>query len=185
MCLMTGSTPPASRPSQTARPSCATRPGSVAVGAVADHRVRPGNRQVEHRQAIDGDAEPVEVVGDQPRAEPGRHLGAAGPATSRWRGRRDRGAIRRPEPGHPAALLVDQHRRIAAPDAGAQRLRPARAPGPGARQLRRNRMKPEGSASAKKAALGGGQPLAGAAQDNRARPSPRRRGCQDKALSLT
>ena len=51
----------------------ATRLGSV--GPVADHRIRPGNRQVEHRQAIDRDAELFEIVGDQPRAEPGRQLG--------------------------------------------------------------------------------------------------------------
>ncbi len=58
---------------RSGKPRDATRLGSV--GPVADHRIRPGNRDVEHRQTIDRNAELFEVVGNQPRAEPGRQLG--------------------------------------------------------------------------------------------------------------
>ena len=45
------------------------------VGSVADHRMRPGNWNVEHRQAVDRDAEISEIVGNQPGTEPDRNLG--------------------------------------------------------------------------------------------------------------
>ena len=45
MCFTTGSTPPASSPSQAARPSAATAPGRVAIGAVADDRVGARRRE--------------------------------------------------------------------------------------------------------------------------------------------
>jgi len=51
----------------------ATRLGSV--GPVADHRMRPANWNVEHRKAIDRDAEISEIVRNQPSAEPDRNLG--------------------------------------------------------------------------------------------------------------
>ena len=62
--------PLANRPGEARDPV-----GIAAIGAVADHRVGAGNRQIEHRQAVDGDAEPRKVIGDQPSAEPRRLLG--------------------------------------------------------------------------------------------------------------
>jgi len=51
----------------------ASRLGSVS--AVADHRIRPGNRDVEHRQTIDCYAESFEIVRNQPGTKPGCTLG--------------------------------------------------------------------------------------------------------------
>ena len=42
------------------------------IGPVADHRIRCGHRDIQDRQAIDGDAEPRQVVGDQPGAKASR-----------------------------------------------------------------------------------------------------------------
>ncbi len=42
-----------------------------AIGAVADHQIGPGNRQVEHRKAGDGNTELGEIVSYKPGAEPG------------------------------------------------------------------------------------------------------------------
>ena len=53
MCLITGSTPPASRPSATAPAERRDLVRLAAVGAVADHVVRARHRHVEHRQAVD------------------------------------------------------------------------------------------------------------------------------------
>ena len=44
----------------------------VAVGAVANHRVRARDRHVGHRQAIDVDADVSRDRGDEPGAETGR-----------------------------------------------------------------------------------------------------------------
>ena len=68
----------------------AARLGSI--GPVADHRIRPGNRDVEHRKTIDRDAELFEVVGNQPRAEPRRTTRPAGPAMTRGKRPTGRGA---------------------------------------------------------------------------------------------
>ena len=91
-----------------------------AIGAVADHRIGPGNRQVEHRKAIDGDAELGEIVGDQPGAEPGRLLRGWVRQRSDAGGRRIKPPFGRPQPRNPSALLVDQNRRVGTPDAAAQ-----------------------------------------------------------------
>jgi hypothetical protein len=45
--------------------------GIVPKGPIANHRIGPGHRKIQHGQAIDGDAEPRQVVGDQPSAEAG------------------------------------------------------------------------------------------------------------------
>ena len=58
--------------------------------------------------------------------------------------------FRRPHPGHPAAFLVDQDRHVVAPGDAAQASRSARSSWSWLSQLRRNRMKPAGSASRKK-----------------------------------
>jgi len=84
------------------------------VGALADHRIRPGYREIQYRQAVHGDPELRQVVGDQASAEAGRRLGQRvrqrGEARSRWVA----APIRRTQPRHPAALLVDQNRCVVA-----------------------------------------------------------------------
>ncbi len=91
--------------------------GLGAIGAVADHRIGAGAGQVEHRQAVDGDAEPSQIVGDQAGAEPGRLGGVRIGQRGDPRRRRIAAPMRRPQPRHPAAFLVDQHRRRGPPDA--------------------------------------------------------------------
>ena len=70
-CLSTGSTPPAISPSATAARQRRDLARRVAIGAVADHGVGAGNRQVGNRQAIHVDADGSEVGGDQASAEMG------------------------------------------------------------------------------------------------------------------
>ncbi len=91
-----------------------------AVGAVADDVVGAGYRNVEHRRAIDVDADILEVVRHQPGAEPGERgrrpvEARVGPA------RRVGRPVRRAHPLHPAALLVDQDRRVGPADRVAER----------------------------------------------------------------
>ena len=89
--------------------------GRVAIGAVADHRIGARDRHVGERQAIDVDADAVEIAGDQPRAQAGGRKPACAIAfVERAVGRAGRigRPVRRAEPLHPAALLVDQDRRI-------------------------------------------------------------------------
>ena len=99
---------------------------------------------------FDVDADGAQLGRDQPvaqvhRPRPQRALGQALALVER---RRPLAPGGRAQPGDPAALLVDQHRRVA-PDAVAQRGgQPARA-APGSATLRAKRMKPQGSASAK------------------------------------
>lgn len=38
--------------------------GIAAISTVADHRISPGDRKVEHREAIDRDPQLLQVVGD-------------------------------------------------------------------------------------------------------------------------
>ena len=71
MCFMTGSTPPAIRPSAAARPSAVDDRGILAIGAVADDVAGALDRHVEHRQAIGADAEAQQIEGMQPRHQPG------------------------------------------------------------------------------------------------------------------
>jgi hypothetical protein len=49
--------------------------GLASVSPVADYRIRSGNGNVEHREAVDRDAEISEIVRNQPGAEPDRDLG--------------------------------------------------------------------------------------------------------------
>ena len=104
----------------------------LAVGAVADDVVGALLRHVEDWHAIDVDAEVQQVMGDQPGAKPGdfpadqrivgrqRAVGAAG---------RILGPVRRAEPLHPAALLIDEDRRMPA-----DRLAQGRGQGPDLRR---------------------------------------------------
>ena len=85
--------------------------------------VRTVLRQIQHRQAVDGDSEAMKVVGDEPGAvERGStprfpvsfiertQLGAAGICTP----------VRRLEALHAPPFLVDEHRSIGAADAIAE-----------------------------------------------------------------
>ncbi len=96
--------------------------GLSPVGAVPDYQVGAGNRQVEHRKAVDGDAKSAEIVGDKAGAKTRCLLRGwvrqRGDAGGRW----IKAPIRRPQPRDPPAFLVDQHRSIVATDAAAQRL---------------------------------------------------------------
>ena len=123
MCLMTGSTPPAISPSAAARPSSATVSGSSPVGAVADHVVGAGDRDVEHRHAIDGDADGAQIMRHEPGAETGdlavvERVVAGKPAIGAPR--RIGRPVRRSHALDAPALLVDQDRGVAA-DGLAQR----------------------------------------------------------------
>ena len=97
--------------------------GRVAVGAIPDHRVGAGDRDVRHRQAIHIDAEREQITGDQARPEP-RGFEARRPVVvvepSVVGTRRIARPMRRPEPLHAAALLIDQHRRIGPADRRAE-----------------------------------------------------------------
>ena len=70
-CLITGSTPPC----KEARDRClAERADDLGIGvpgAIADRRRAFRQRQVEHRRAVDGDAEGGEIVRDQARQQEG------------------------------------------------------------------------------------------------------------------
>ena len=137
MCLITGRTPPAISPSAAARPSAPTSSAVSAVGAVADDVVGAGLRHVQHRRAVDVDADGGEVVGDQPRAQPGdlapqqRIVGR--PARHR-RGPADSGAsaaapaaARARPPGRSAPARPARRRSRAGPSS-------APAPGPASRR---------------------------------------------------
>ncbi len=65
------------------------------IGPVADHRIRPGCRKIQHRQAIDGDPEPGQIVGDQPGAETGRRRRRRVRQRGQTRSRRIEAPVRR------------------------------------------------------------------------------------------
>ena len=48
-------------------PRMATLSGEIAIAAIADHRMASRLRDVQHRQAVDGDAQRMEIIGHQPR----------------------------------------------------------------------------------------------------------------------
>ncbi len=79
--------------------------------------------------------------------------------------------VRRPEPGDPAALLVDQHRRIGAADTVAQRsdqvAKLRRLAAVAAEQDEAQRV-----GLGKKAALGGAEAFAGTAENDGSRARP-------------
>ncbi len=112
MCLRTGRTPPASNPR-------GDKPGLGPIGAIADYRVGVANGHIEHLQAIDGYAEPVEIVGDQ-AGDGARRRGRFGAEGGDARRRGIASPMRRTQPCDAAALLVDEDRRIGSSDAVAQ-----------------------------------------------------------------
>ena len=120
MCLSTGSTPPCSSPSVTAAAMAATLSGSVHRPARRSPRRRrrpahppaAGNRRsCRDRQ----DRRRSAGRSSRRRGKPERRVDVVEPAEHRS-GRIDR-PVRRAEALHPAALLVDQDRRIRSPDA--------------------------------------------------------------------
>ena len=133
MCLITGSTPPAMWPSATARPSADTCSRVGAIGAVADDVVAAGRRHVEHRRAVGVDAGGAQLRRRQLGGEPRRAAGLGGivgiePPVGGRGGQL--APVRRPEPPHAPALLVDEHEDVGADRARAQ-PRSAGAPAPG------------------------------------------------------
>ncbi|MNT44161.1 hypothetical protein D3C72_1806780 [compost metagenome] len=80
------------------------------------------NRHVQHRHAVDGDAQFAQVVGHQPRTQTHqfarRHRVVDGLQVGR--ARRILGPVRRAEALHPAAFLIDQDRGVGAAHAVAQ-----------------------------------------------------------------
>jgi hypothetical protein len=89
-------------------------------GLVPDHRIGAGQPQVGERQAVDGDAQRLEIGGDQARAkfrgrDPGRRVLVVKLAVDG--ARRIGGPVRRGQPLHPPAFLIDQDRDIQAPHA--------------------------------------------------------------------
>ena len=93
-------------------------------GPRADGVVHAFARDIEHRRAVDLDSDFVEIMRDQARDETGRRLGFGRlkPGLDR-RGGRIGAPVRRRHPLHPAALLIDQHGRVGAADAVAERSR--------------------------------------------------------------
>ena len=97
--------------------------GPVGIGAVADHRMGLREGDVENGQTVDIAADRGHVRGQQTGIEPGRlepGIGIAGIEVAQQPGRRRLAPLRRPQPGNPAAFLVDQDRRLAARHAGTQ-----------------------------------------------------------------
>ena len=88
--------------------------GLGSVGAVADHRVRAGNKNIGQRKAIDIDPKNIELCRDQVTSEPSSgktrgHVSIVDRAIA-GAGRIGR-PMRRAEPLHPAAFLVHQNGR--------------------------------------------------------------------------
>ena len=89
----------------------------VAIGAVADHRIRALDHEIGDRHAIDIDAERTQVPGHGLRAERGRlqaqfRIAIVEPSIRRRRGISR--PMRRAETLHPPAFLIHQDRSIAA-----------------------------------------------------------------------
>ena len=84
----------------------------------------PGDEHVEHRRAVDVDAEIGEIGGDQPSVQPGgarRPRPASASCSAPMHGRRRIGRpVRRLQAAHAAAFLVDQDRRVGAADGVAE-----------------------------------------------------------------
>ena len=152
----------------TARPRSMTIVGSRRKGAVADDRVGAIHGHVEHRQAIDIDADLVKVMGDQPRIQIGglaRGFGVARIELAETRGGRTRLPVRRLQPRDTAAFLIDQDRRALDRPRFRAGFRPARAPDRALSMLRAKRMNPQGCASRKNARSSALSIVAGAAID--------------------
>ena len=90
----------------------------------ADRRMHALARDIEHRRAVDRDADFDEIVSDEARNQTRRGLGLGRLQTRLYRGRSGiRAPMRRRHSLDPAALLIDQHRRVGAADAVPERPR--------------------------------------------------------------
>ena len=92
--------------------------------AVADHVMAAGNRHIEHRQAVDIDADIGQIAGDQPGVEISRFAGDFGGILVQLAEhalRRPFGPFWRLQARHPAAFLINQHWRFGVADGIAQR----------------------------------------------------------------
>src|SRR3984957_5837662 len=119
MCLITGAIPPARSPSATARPIAATRSGRD-----EKDRMHAFIGDIEHRRAVDGDSDFDEIMSDEAGDETRRRLGLGWRQARFYRGRsRGRTPMRRRHSLDPAALLIDQHRRVSAANAFPERPR--------------------------------------------------------------
>ena len=175
---MTGSTPPASSPSQTARaerarPRAASSP--KARSPITGSAPGAGRSSTGRQSTVMPSAARSSAMSRAPSR--GRFRASAPPSARDLRRRRIGRANAAAEPRDPAALLVDQHRRVVASDAVAQLGDEARAPDPASSQLRANRMKPSGSASRKKARSVGVERRARAARRSRRSGSRLGQGC--------
>ncbi len=138
------------------------------ISPVADHRIRASHRNIEHRQAINGDAEPRQIVGDQPSAEAGRRRRRGVRQRGQTRGRWVAAPVRRTQPRDAAAFLVDQNRRVVTADAAAQRAdQIAHLPGRAAVAAEQNEA--DRIDGGEEIAFRGSKALAGATQYNRER----------------
>jgi hypothetical protein len=94
------------------------------VGTVADDLVRPRHRHVEHRRAIDGDADRLQIGRHQAGVEARGFAARIEIEALRHVGEDTRRGAARPvgraEPGDAAALLIDQDGRLGPADAVAQ-----------------------------------------------------------------
>ncbi len=143
---------------------------ALPVGAVSDDVMGAGRRDIQHGRTVDCDPQVMEVMGDKARAEPG-HLAGQRRIIARQVGegprRRVAAPVRRPKTGHPAALLVDEHRRIGPANAGAKR----RDHGPhliGRDDVAAEKYETPGLGLAEEGRLGVSERRPGAAEDGRA-----------------
>jgi hypothetical protein len=129
--------------------------------------VRAKHRHVENGQAVDRDAECLEVMGDQPRAQAGK-LPRGQRVIHSQRGERPAGRIflpvRRAEALNAAALLIDQDGSIVAPDRRAE-LGHQRAHLIGIGAIAPEQNQPPGIGIAQEGPLVGFEPETGAADD--------------------
>ena len=145
----------------------------IPIGSVADHRIRAGDRKIEHRRTIDGNPETAEVIGDQPGAEPGGCRGLRVRQQPEAAGRGIATPLRRAEARHSSALLIDQDRRVIAADRLTQRSDEISDPR-GIAAVAAEKDEANRISGTKEAAFFGAQLFPGAAQNDRTRRFPRR-----------
>jgi hypothetical protein len=92
----------------------------ASVSSVTNYRIGAFYAKVENRQTIDGYPESAKIIGDQPRGKKSGFLCDRIGQGSEPRSRRIEPPMRWPQPCDPAALLVDQNRRIVTTNALSQ-----------------------------------------------------------------
>ena len=99
------------------------RPGSI--GPIANDGIGARDGHIRQRQTIDRNSQARKVRRDQPGAQSGRGHAERGLDVvkhAKGRSRRIKRPVRRTEPLHPAALLVDQNRSLGVADRPTQFL---------------------------------------------------------------